>query len=468
MKTIIKQYQSHFLKGITFATMSFLMLLSCSDFLEPDDPFGQIPYVEIFEDEATAIAAVTTLYAKLRDDVLLTGNSSGLSVRMGLYADELDFYGMPGESAFEIYQHQIIASNSAVQSTWNSTYNLIHMANAALEGLEKSEALSQNLKNQLRGESLFIRAFSHVHLLNLFGNIPYITTTDFQVNKDVSRLPQNTVYEFILTDLNEAKTLLDENYIGEERTRVNKAGISALLARVHLYRGNWQEAEAQCNSVINNTALYSLEPNIENEFLINSNSAILQFKPKNFGTNTHEASTFIFISVPPPFLALTNSLVEAFEENDLRRTHWIGELSDDTQTWYHAHKYKATGNTGMSLEYSIVFRLAEIYLIRAEARAMQNNLQGALQDLNTIRARAGLENAVAGSQSELITAILNERRFELFTEHGHRWFDIKRLNRASQILSPIKPGWRETNTLWPIPEADLLINPNLQPQNPGY
>ncbi len=468
MKTINIQNLIHFITVIAFAILVSSFLLSCDDFLEPDDPFGQIPFQEIFEDEATATAAITTLYAKLRDDVFLTGNSSGLSVQMGLYADELDFYGMPWEPNFEIYQHLINATHSTVQTTWNKAYNLIYMANAAIEGLQGANAINENLKNQLQGEALFVRAFTHFNLMNLYGDIPYITTTNYMVNKNVSRLPQSQVFENILTDLIETKTLLEDNYIGPERTRANKPVISALMARILLYQGNWQEAEAESNSVINNTALYSLENQLENEFLVNSRSAILQFKPKNFGENTHEASTFIFGSVPPPYLALTNSLVNSFEENDLRKTQWITELSDGNQSWYHANKYKANTNTGMSVEYSIVIRLAELYLIRAEARAKQNNLSGALQDINTIRNRAGLNNTTATSQTEILQAILNERKWELFTEQGHRWFDIKRFEVAGQILAPIKPAWRETNILFPIPEADILLNPNLLPQNPGY
>lgn len=442
--------------------------LSCEDFLEAEDPFGQIPNTVVFEDEATATAALTTLYAKLRDEVLLTGGTSGLNIYMGLYADELDLYGSNWGSLEDLYQHQIIPSNLTVQSNWNKAYNLIFMTNSVLEGLEASSSLKDDLKNHLRGEALFIRAFIHFYLTNLHGDLPYITSTDYRINKDVSRLPVNEVYEKLITDLSEAKALLNVNYIGAERTRANSLAASALMARIYLYRGRWQEAEVESTLVINHTGSYNLEPLIENEFLVNSSSAILQFKPKNAGSNTQEASTFIFSSVPPPFVALSNDLVEAFEENDLRKSLWIGELSDGNQTWYYPNKYKESFNTGTSLEYTIVLRLAEQYLIRAEARAQLNNSPGAQQDLNLLRQRAGLENTTATTQNELLEAVVNERRFELFTEHGHRWFDIKRRNLAGQILSPLKPGWKPNNILWPVPEADLLINPNLAPQNPGY
>lgn len=112
--------------------------------------------------------------------------------------------------------------------------------------------------------------------------------------------------------------------------------------------------------------------------------------------------------------------------------------------------------------------MEEQYLIRAEARAYQVNISGAQEDLNIIRNRAGLSDTSATTQQDLLSAILQERRLELFTEIGHRWFDLKRTGQAGTVLAPLKPAWQERNLLLPIPETELILNPNLQPQNPGY
>lgn len=120
------------------------------------------------------------------------------------------------------------------------------------------------------------------------------------------------------------------------------------------------------------------------------------------------------------------------------------------------------------MEYSIIFRLSEQYLIRAEARAHLDNISGAQLDLNTIRNRAGLPNTLATSMSDLLNAIIQERQVELFAEQGHRWFDLKRTGNAGTVLSAIKPNWQATDVLLPIPETELEINPNLLPQNSGY
>ena len=121
------------------------------------------------------------------------------------------------------------------------------------------------------------------------------------------------------------------------------------------------------------------------------------------------------------------------------------------------------------MEFSKIFRLGgEQYLIRAEARAMLGNISGAQADINIVRNRAGLADTSANTAEELKAAILQERRVELFTELGNRWFDLARTGTAADVLSSIKSGWRATDLLLPIPEAELLANPNLYLQNPGY
>ena len=107
-------------------------------------------------------------------------------------------------------------------------------------------------------------------------------------------------------------------------------------------------------------------------------------------------------------------------------------------------------------------------MIRAEARAHLRNFEGARQDLNRIRNRAGLGNVTVDSLEGLLDAILKERQVELFAERGRRWFDLKRQGKASEVLAPIKSNWQETDVLLPIPGPELEINPNLLPQNPGY
>lgn len=108
-----------------------------------------------------------------------------------------------------------------------------------------------------------------------------------------------------------------------------------------------------------------------------------------------------------------------------------------------------------------------MYLIRAEARAQQNNISGAQSDLNAIRTRAGLPNTTATTQAQLLSALEHERWVELFTEWSDRWFNLRRLNKSTAVLSLIKPAWQPHQQLYPIASSFMTSNPNLT-QNPGY
>jgi hypothetical protein len=161
----------------------------------------------------------------------------------------------------------------------------------------------------------------------------------------------------------------------------------------------------------------------------------------------------------------------AFEADDLRYTEWVRSKTVSGVEYFYPYKYRvrtpASGDPHK--EYTTLLRLAEQYLIRAEARAWQNKLTGvnsAQADVNVIRARAGLPNTLASTQEELFMVIAHERRVELFTE-GHRWFDLVRAGNADAVLSPVKPDWNATDSRWPVPLAELTKNPMLT-QNPGY
>jgi hypothetical protein len=452
----------------TVMLIALLGIISCEDFLDVDYPIDQISDEFVFENDATATAAVTSLYADLRDNTQLVNNSIGIGVAMGLYADEFDYYGIPGMPLDNFYNHLVLPSNTQVSSFWNSTYNLIYNCNLSIEKLNNSTSFDIELINQLKGEALFIRSLAHFYLLQIFGKIPYIETTDYQINQTVERIDEQIVYEYLIDDLKEAKLLLSDNYPSGERTRANKYVISSLLSRIYLYSGDYVNAETESSSVIDNSVNYSLEEDLNDEFRQSSRSAILQLKPANEGQNSYEGSYFLFQAGPPLNVALRESYLLTFETNDLRRQHWVKEVTDGTNTWYTPHKYKLQEPTPVSEEYSIVLRLAEQYLIRAEARAHLGLLSGSLSDINTLRSRAGLNTLTNLSQADLLMQILLERKHELFSEYGHRWFDLKRFSLADEVLASIKVNWKSTHILLPIPENELLINPNLSPQNPGY
>lgn len=452
---------------ILFILTICLWLNACESFTEVDLPESQLTGSAVFEDVTTATAALSNCYAQLRESGMLSGNPDGLSNLMGNYSDELTYYGSSSSPIEDFYNHTLLPSNASVSAMWNTGYSQIYAVNAILEGLEMTSAISSEDRNRLKGEALFLRAFLHFYLLNLYGDIPLIETTDYKSNSTISRMPEREVYQKIIADLMQSKTLLTDTYASFERIRPNKAAACALLARVYLYAELWQQAEAEATAVIDNTALYHCEADLDKVFLKESPSVIWQLHPGISGLNTHDAHTFIFSSGPPPIVAISDHLLNAFETGDERKNHWLGSVTDGVQTWYYPYKYKQIANTGTSQEYAIVLRLEEQYLIRGEARAHQNNLLGATADLNTIRHRAALADTDASTVENVLLAIVQQRRVELFTELGQRWFDLKRTGQADSVLGALKPGWESTDKWLPIPATELLLNKNLQ-QNPGY
>lgn len=440
---------------------------SCSKFIEVDPPQSEIVSESVFSSDASAMAAIRGIYS------LMMTNSSFTYGRLeeytGIASDELINYAT-NVNQLQFYQNSITPLNSNLQQLfWQEPYKYINNANAIIEAVAASAGMTAEGKKRIEGEAKFIRAFCHFYLATLFGDIPYVTSSNYQVNAKLSRLPFTEVLSKLEADLLDARNLLADDFSSSngERIQPNKVAATALLARVYLYMGNWQKAEAMSTEVINNPS-YTLLTDLNKVFLANSNEAIWQLQPVSSG-NTPQASVFILFTAPNSFsqrVSMTAGLLAAFETNDARKTNWVGIFSNATGSWSYVFKYKVRTATIIT-EHTMVLRLAEQYLIRAEARARQNNVTGAQNDLDAIRNRAALANTAAADEASLLTAIEKERRVELFGEYGHRWLDLKRMKRADAVLSLVKPGWQPADTLFPIPQAEILLNPNLT-QNPGY
>jgi hypothetical protein len=444
-------------------------LLSCKKFIEIDPPTDQLATEAVFSDDESAIAAIRGLYSEITKNNVYIGHGA-LSVYSAMSADEL--YSNSGNPADLAYVNNSIPANSfpLLNNLWQKGYYHIYQANAILENLTKPNGVSLAAKNQIAGEARFFRALFHFHLTNLFGPIPLVMSTDYRNNTDIARSDSVSVYQQIVTDLLEAKQLVSTGYPSPEKVRVNKWAVSAFLARVYLYQKDWAATEMEASEVINSAA-YQLS-NLNNAFVPNNSEAILQFIPPITQIwNTSEGFSFLpsSNSVRPSY-PLTDFLVNAFEPGDERKTAWIKSTVIGTTTYYYPFKYKIKSVTAGApkTEYSVVLRLAEQYLIRAEARTQLNKFAEAQADLNTIRKRANLANTSANDKASLLQAIEKERQIEFFCEWGHRWFDLKRTGRIDTVLGTIKgSNWQSTDALYPIPQAEILSNSKLT-QNPGY
>ena len=442
----------------------WLIFSSCKKFVEVPLPVNQPATATIFSDDQTATSAINGLYSSMMIQNLSVMNA-GLTLYPALSADEL--LNTSPDAGISAFTNNALNGSNAIAdaSFWKKTYNLIYHANAILKGLDNSSALSESTKNQLTGEAKFVRAFCYFYLINLFGDVPYITGTDYEVNAVIPRTGTVEVYDKIVTDLLAAKELMNSDYPSPEKLRPNKWVAAALLARIYLYENNWAEAEAASTEVIT-AGNYNL-PDLNAVFLANSDEAIWQLLPVLTYLNTADGFTFIPYSatVMPPYI-ITDWLLNAFENNDQRKVSWLKSNTVNGQLYYHPFKYKVRSGIEVK-EYNMVLRLAEQYLIRAEARTQLNNISGAQADINILRTRAGLPNTTAGTELLLLQAVEHERQIEFFAEWGHRWFDLNRTKRSDTILGSKKPGWQPTDALYPIPVSEIQANTQLT-QNPGY
>lgn len=451
-------------KNILLA-LALLATSACSDFLDIDAPRTQIASDGVFSSDATARSAVAGIYAAMMNSgSFASGGVGSMSLQAGFSADELlDLGNTPVSRQF--YRNSLEVTNSTVENMWANLYQYIFYANSILEGVADNTTLTPALRNQVEGEARFIRAFSYFYLVNLFGDVPLAETTNFKTTSTLDRTTSSEIYRRLTEDLIAARDLLPQDYshAAGNRIRPNTFAASALLARTYLFRGLWANAETEASRVIANTALYDLVPDLNTIFLKNSREAIWQLMPTNPQFNTFEASIFRSVSIA----AATPTLYNAIAAADRRKTSWFTPRTSGANTYQSPFKYKV-GTTGQPVtEFSAVLRLAELFLVRAEARARQGNLTGAAEDINRIRQRAGLPLATFTSTDEALTQIMAERRIELFSEWGHRWLDLKRTASADATLQPVKDEWNTTDSLYPIPKTERDNNGNLT-QNPGY
>lgn len=439
-------------------------LSACSKLLEVDTPKNQLTTDKVFADSVSAASALGNTYYLLANQV-----NDVLNKHINIYADEL--YTQIGSSALEFNQSMLSITNGNNTQIWNNLYLMIYSCNDILEQVAESTTLSENNKAILINEAKFLRSFSYFYLQNLYGYIPLLLQTDVNVNRLAGQMDESAVYARIIQDLTEAKAGLAENYPSAGKVRANQWAASALLARVHLYQQHWQAAEAEATAVIN-SGLYTPLDAPGSIFHAGSHEAILQLWTQN-GFISDATSLIPANNTTLPQYIVADVLREAFEIEDLRYDAWIttSEVTDVagvTTTYHYPYKYKNRTPNTSTPEYLMALRLGEQYLIRAEARAQQGNIPGAVDDLNVIRSRAGLPALAPGlSQSECLDAIMQERRVELYGEWGHRFFDLKRTGQLDAVMGPYKSTWRSTASVFPIPQNEITRNPNLV-QNPGY
>ncbi len=456
---------------IKYYILLLLLVSSCSKFVEIDPPRTELERTTVFANQETAEAAVRGLYYTLTGGSTwssFTGGIKSITFLSALSADET--VNTSSGTSYSLFNNNtLLSTNINIRDLWGKMYETIYKTNAVIEGVNNSTELSLELKQQFEGEARVVRAFCHFYLANLFGDVALLLSTDYRVNNVAERTPVADVYEQVITDLTEAQNLLEPGYnTGSiERVRIDWGAATALLARVYLYTGDWVNAEIQASNCIN-AGPYTL-PDLDNVFLKESTEAIWQLS--NDQNNSGDAIAFITKN----YVVLRQELLNSFEAGDMRRVNWVNEITGTTN--YITYKHKAASSSPIT-EYQMVFRLAEQYLIRAEARIQQTGkIADGIADLNVLRERARADAttevpdplpalSTTLSKADALAAVEQERRIELFTEWGHRWLDLKRTGRVDAVIGALKSSWTSTAALYPLPQNQLL-NSNME-QNPGY
>jgi len=446
-------------------SIALLLFVSCNKLLDTGVSDNRLDNKKIFTNDSLSREAVVGICVSMMSAQRNIFNG-GTTLLASLSADELtDNKGDGQEYAF--YRNSLEPDIRILRdSLWLPAYNYIYQCNNVIERLYEYDGVSQLLKNQLIGEVKFLRAFCYYYLVNLFGDMPLVLVTDYKQSAIIPRTPVSKIYQQIIEDLQQADSLLPNNISNAFPT---KLASEAMLSRVYLHQQKWEEAEAYATLVIQ-SGKFSLENDLDKVFVSTSRETIFQLETTINGINTVEGRLFIpFSATATPSFSMDSTLVDAFQANDSRKAHWTKTINVYGISYTIPYKYKLNSDKSSVREYNVVLRLAEQYLIRAEARTMQLKLQEAVEDLNIIRNRAALPLLPPSlSLDECGNAIEQERRIELFTEWGHRWFDLKRTSRANAILGARKGSdWQSTDQLYPVPTIEMTRNPSLT-QNSGY
>ena len=459
------------LNKLFYISLIIAGITGCKKFVDVELPITQLSTEAAFATDSKANSSMRGIYASFTSVLSSTPfSTAALSTCLGLSADELLMTNLSATNQPFLENNLAPDNGTNTGAFWGSFYSTIYQANNAIANLEKSKGVSAIGKERMTGEAKFLRAWSYFFLVNLYDSVPFTTTPEYPVNALLSRTEATKVYEHIREDLVFAQEKAGDTYTAlGARGRANKWAATALLARVQLYTKNWADAEKQATSVIQ-SGYYTMDP-LDSTFMASAKESIMVIA--NAGANFYTSESGVGGSAPNTNYFFTDYLNNAFEANDLRLTKWTRVGTNGNRG---PAKYKTFSNPNppavvVKKEALPIFRLAEQYLIRAEARAMQNNLEGAIRDLDSVRRRTGLPlisvtNPTIG-KDPLLQAIMKERMTEFFAEFGHRWFDVKRSGQADAIFGVRKTRWRKEAALFPIPLNDRRLNPNLG-QNPGY
>jgi hypothetical protein len=440
-----------------FLTLLLGIATSCDEFLEvqPKDSLSTTDAVII--DKASVESAIRGLYSALGE-----GGYYGTSFQSIGYlsGDNIQWTGSQSQVQ-EFINHKVNADNSTISAAYNAIYRAINRANNIITAIPEitDPTLMAELRNQYAGEAYFVRGLAYFDLARTWGGVPIITspTTIAGDNADVQRSSVAETYAQALSDLESAEPLLPET---TERFRATKKTVRALKARYYLYQQDYINAEAYASKLIGDTRYKLVSP--FNTFFTGNARGTEESIFEIFYNGTTEVNGHRNQWQPQSNggtrqWAPNDAIVKLLNDSAIGGTRSSLVAKDNQNRWYGNLYYRTPAS-----DPSYILRIAEMYLIRAEALAQQDKLPEAIADLNVVRSRAGIAASTAVTKDEILLAIENERRVE-FALEPHRWFDLVRTGRADEILN-VTESFRH---VLPFPAEQILVDKSLK-QNDGY
>ena len=441
---------------------------SCNKILNPASPNAVAPG-DIFSSTAGLLEARTGMYATLETKDYYGGIFPLLAE---CYTDNGTCGGYNTVDLNDITYRAIQTTNLYVDGMYTAMYNSIYTANTILENADKVPNADPALVANTKGEAYFVRALAEFDLLRMYGQ-HWDNSSAFGISLDTSNttptvpIARSTVaasYTQIISDLTQAIGKIN-TYNGNMYASASAA--KALLARVYLYQGDNANAAAMATDVINdnNFALYNANTftSIYTQKSTSESVFELVFSPQN--QSYYNILTFVRsnATISDVFFVASANLDTLFinRPGDMRsKLVDYSDVDNDVSIQPNGRSQKYRGETAKDNS-AYAIRLAEIYLIRAEALGRTG---GGLADLNTLRENRGLADltdADVPDNNTYLTAILDERRAELNFE-GHRLFDLARTRNVENVLgNGVQP-------IMPIPNREITVAKGVVAQNPGY
>ena len=369
----------------------------------------------------------------------------------------------------EISERAVSPDNIYITQSYNAIYNTIYTANKIINNIDAVPGLESGEHDNTLAEALFVRSLANFDLLRFWGEhwdktsaygISVVTTTD-KPEQPVARSTVEASYQQIISDLTEALTLFNNDQ-GNQYASLSAA--KALLARVYLYHGDMDDAAAMATDVIDDSNFGLMGPDdfqkLYTNKLTEESVFELVFDPQNI--SAYNAATYLRDdALRSDVIFIANADLNTFFENrpDDKRSQLVDFINNDVSIEPDGRSQKYRGETTKDNS-AYVIRIAEMYLIRAEALGREEGLA----DLNTIRESRGM-NDLSGEDvpddKSFLNAVLDERRAELNFE-GHRLFDLARTGKVEEVLGD------GVNPIMPIPSRETSATNGIVEQNPGY